>query len=87
MSEREYHEAELEVRTYSISSPDMLEAMIEYTGILEKVSRGEINVSEAKALYVEKILPMMKELEQKYAPREVKPKAQKKKTKKKKTKS
>jgi hypothetical protein len=83
----EEQETELEVRTYSISSPDMLEAMLEYTEILEKTARGEMSKREAKALYVEKILPVVKELQEKYAPKEVKPKkAKKKKTTKKKKK-
>ncbi len=74
----EEQEGELEVRTYSISSPDMLEIMLEYTEILEKTMRGELSKEEAKIVYVEKILPVIQELQKKYAPKEVKQKKAKK---------
>ena len=79
----EEQEGELEVRTYSISSPDMLEVMLEYTEILEKTVKGELSKEEAKIVYAEKILPVIQELQKKYAPKEVKQKS--KKTKKKTT--
>ncbi len=85
MSE-EVQEGELEVRTYSISSPDMLEVMLDYTDLLEKASRGEISVNEAKSLYAQKILPIVEELKKKYAPREVKKKKSSSKKRKKKSK-
>jgi len=78
---------EIEVPTYAVTSPDLLETMIEITELLDKVARGELTFNEAKAIYAESILPKLKELEAKYAPKKTKKSSkQKKKTTKKETK-
>ena len=74
---------EVEVATYAVTNPELLEAMIEISELLEKVARGELTVREARAIYVESILPRFKELEEKYKPKEKKKKEAKKKTSKK----
>lgn len=82
MSEEEpeaVESTEVEVATYSLTNPDLLEAMIEVTELLDRVAKGEISSSEARALYAKSILPKLKELEAKHAPKPVqkkeKPKA------------
>jgi len=78
---------EIEVPTYAVTSPDLLETMIEITELLDKVARGELTFNEAKAIYAESILPKLKEREAKYAPKKTKKSSkQKKKTTKKETK-
>ena len=74
---------EVEVATYAVTNPELLEAMIEISELLEKVARGELTVQEARAIYAESILPRFKELEEKYKPKEKKKKEAKKKTSKK----
>lgn len=77
---------EIEVPTYAVTSPDLLETMIEITELLDKVARGELTFNEAKAIYAESILPKLKELEAKYAPKKTKKSSKQKKTTKKETK-
>lgn len=60
---------EVVVPKYAVTSPDILEAMVEITELLDKVARGELAISEARAMYVERILPKLKELEEKYTPK------------------
>ena len=77
-------EMEIEVATYTVTSPDLLEAMIEVSELLEKVARGELTLQEARAIYAESLLPRLKEIEEKYRPKEKKKKEKKKVSKKKK---
>lgn len=63
--------SEVEVPTYSLSNPELLEAMIEVTELLDRVARGEMSSREARTLYSESILPKLRELEAKHAPKPV----------------
>jgi len=53
-----------EVTEYKLT-PEILEAMLIATEILEKLSAGELTVGEALALYEEKVLPVIKQLQAK----------------------
>jgi len=53
-----------EVTEYKLT-PEILEAMLIATEILEKLSSGELTVGEALALYEEKVLPVIKQLQAK----------------------
>ncbi len=77
-------EEELEMPIYTVSSLDLLEAMIHTTDLMEKVAKGEISIEEALAIYQARILPVIEEIREKAKAKQAK-KAAKKKAKKTKT--
>jgi len=56
-TEREEGEApeELAPLEYKLGAPELLEAMLDAFDILERASEGQISLSEAKALFFEKV--------------------------------
>jgi len=56
-----------EVTEYKLT-PELLEAMITATLILEELAEGKLTLQEARALYEEKVLPVIKELQAKSRP-------------------
>ena len=69
-----------EVTEYKLT-PELLEAMVTVTEILEKLANGEITIGEAKALYEAKVMPVIKELQAKSKPASKAKKSTKKKSK------
>ncbi len=74
-------DTEIEVTEFKVS-PEFLEAMLTATELLEKISHGEITLSEAKAIFEEKVNPVIAHIRETSRPVRGK-KKQKKKTEKK----
>ncbi len=47
---------------YKVSSPELLQIMLDAFDILERASEGSISVTEAKALYDEKVVEALEKL-------------------------
>ncbi|MGC9112055.1 hypothetical protein [Acidilobus sp.] len=59
-SERTAEEAE--ALEYKVSSPELLQIMLDAFDILEEAEEGKITVDEAKALYLEKVEDALKKV-------------------------
>ena len=57
-----------EVTQFAVASPEILRAMIIATELLEKLARGEITLSEAKAIYEEKIASVIESIRESSKP-------------------
>lgn len=64
MSQEEAAIEEAEVTEYSITSIELLRAMLEATDILEKVARGEMTIAEAMAQLEMKVASVIRSLEE-----------------------
>jgi len=51
VEEERKEEEEEEIFEYDISSPELLEVMLDVTDVLERVAKGELTLSAAKAEY------------------------------------
>ncbi len=57
-----------EVTQFAVASPEILRAMIVATELLERLARGEITLSEAKAIYEEKIASVIESIRESSRP-------------------
>ncbi len=64
MSQEEAAVEETEVTEYSITSIELLRAMLEATDILEKVARGEMTISQAMALLETRVASVIRSIEE-----------------------
>lgn len=55
-------EEEVEALEYKVSSPELLQIMLDAFDILEEAEEGKISVDEAKALYLEKVEDALKKV-------------------------
>ncbi len=67
MSEEEIEVAE--VTQFATANPELLKVMVEATILLEKLVRGELTLSEAKAIYENKIRAVVESLIEKSKPK------------------
>lgn len=64
MSQEEAAAEEAEVTEYSITSIELLRAMLDATDILEKVAKGEMTIAEAMALIETRVASVIRQLEE-----------------------
>ncbi len=61
-AESEKTSEEVEYLEYKVSSPELLQIMLDAFDILEEAEEGKITVDEAKALYLEKVEDALKKV-------------------------
>ncbi len=79
-------EEEVEVTFYKISDPRLVEILLKITDLLEKLSRKEITVSEARAIYETDVTDLLREVAESMPKPQKKPVKKKSQSKKRKTK-